>query len=254
MANHIDINEAITKVIKDQNINIDNIKQKPNLNPILWDENDTLHDDVRKTLLLNAYEFIKFLKIDNLKVKDIIVTGSNANYNWCDYSDIDIHVIIDFDQISKNKDFLSEFFKTKKSLWEEKLQATIKGHDIELYVQDINEPHSSTGTYSILNNKWISKPIKKMISIDINNVKQKFHKFVDIINEILEARDDDYLLKMLNKLKKKIKKYRESGLYNLGEYSTENLVFKLLRMYGYIDKINKIINNIKKSKLTLENE
>jgi len=60
---------------------------------------------------------------------------------------------------------------------------------------------------------------------------------------------------MINLLKNKIKKYRQAGLNSdLGVFSTENLVFKLLRNYGYLDKLTKYKDNIIKNKLTLEYE
>ena len=37
---------------------------------------------------------------------------------------------------------------------------------------------------------------------------------------------------------------REAGLDKSGEYSTENLVFKLLRSSGYVNQLKDAINNI----------
>lgn len=245
----------LTEIISKKYIDVDILQQKDNLNSKIWNNENKLHFDVRKSMLYNAYEFIKFLKIKNLKIKDIILTGSLANYNWNEFSDIDIHILLDFNQISNNLDFVNEFFKTKKSLWNDKYPITIKGFDVELYVQNINEPHTSTGVYSILNNKWNSKPIKEMVTIDINNVREKTFNFIDIIDSIDNIEDDNYKIKMINLLKNKIKKYRQAGLNSdLGVFSTENLVFKLLRNYGYLDKLTKYKDNIIKNKLTLEYE
>ena len=245
----------LTEIISKKYIDVDILQQKDNLNSKIWNDENKLHFDVRKSMLYNAYEFIKFLKIKNLKIKDIILTGSLANYNWNEFSDIDIHILLDFNQISNNLDFVNEFFKTKKSLWNDKYPITIKGFDVELYVQNINEPHTSTGVYSILNNKWNSKPIKEMVTIDINNVREKTFNFINIIDSIDNIEDDNYKIKMINLLKNKIKKYRQAGLNSdLGVFSTENLVFKLLRNYGYLDKLTKYKDNIIKNKLTLEYE
>lgn len=245
----------LTEIISKKNIDVDILQQKDNLNPKIWDNENKLHFDVRKSMLYNAYEFIKSLKIENLKINDITLTGSLANYNWNEFSDIDIHILLDFTQISNNLDFVSEFFRTKKSLWNDKYPITIKGFDVELYVQDINEPHTSTGVYSILNNEWNSKPIKEMVTIDINNVREKTFNFINIIDSIDNIEDDNYKIKMIDLLKNKIKKYRQAGLdSNLSVFSTENLVFKLLRNYGYLDKLSEYKDNIIKNKLTLEYE
>jgi len=245
----------LTEIISKKNINVEMLEQKDYLNPKIWDDNDKLHFEVRKSMLYNAYEFIKSLKIDNLKINDITLTGSLANYNWNEFSDIDIHILLDFTQISNNIEFISEFFRTKKSLWNDKYPITIKGFDVELYVQDINEPHTSTGVYSILNNEWNSKPIKEMVTIDINNVREKTFNFINIIDSIDKIEDENYKLKIVDQLKDKIKKYRQAGLESdLSVFSTENLVFKLLRNYGYLDKLSEYKDNIIKNKLTLEYE
>lgn len=245
----------LTEIISKKNINVEMLEQKDYLNPKIWDDEDRLHFEVRKSMLYNAYEFIKSLKIDDLKINDITLTGSLANYNWNEFSDIDIHILLDFTQISNNIEFISEFFRTKKSLWNDKYPITIKGFDVELYVQDINEPHTSTGVYSILNNEWNSKPIKEMVTIDINNVREKTFNFINIIDSIDKIEDENYKLKIVDQLKDKIKKYRQAGLESdLSVFSTENLVFKLLRNYGYLDKLSEYKDNIIKNKLTLEYE
>lgn len=245
----------LTEIISKKNINVEMLEQKDYLNPKIWDDKDRLHFEVRKSMLYNAYEFIKSLKIDDLKINDITLTGSLANYNWNEFSDIDIHILLDFTQISNNIEFISEFFRTKKSLWNDKYPITIKGFDVELYVQDINEPHTSTGVYSILNNEWNSKPIKEMVTIDINNVREKTFNFINIIDSIDKIEDENYKLKIVDQLKDKIKKYRQAGLESdLSVFSTENLVFKLLRNYGYLDKLSEYKDNIIKNKLTLEYE
>ncbi|MFA5528685.1 MAG: nucleotidyltransferase domain-containing protein [Peptostreptococcales bacterium] len=245
----------LTEIISKKNINVEMLEQKDYLNPKIWDDKDKLHFEVRKSMLYNAYEFIKSLKIDDLKINDITLTGSLANYNWNEFSDIDIHILLDFTQISNNIEFISEFFRTKKSLWNDKYPITIKGFDVELYVQDINEPHTSTGVYSILNNEWNSKPIKEMVTIDINNVREKTFNFINIIDSIDKIEDENYKMKIVDQLKDKIKKYRQAGLESdLSVFSTENLVFKLLRNYGYLDKLSEYKDNIIKNKLTLEYE
>jgi antitoxin component YwqK of YwqJK toxin-antitoxin module len=47
----------------------------------------------------------------------------------------------------------------------------------------------------------------------------------------------------LKKIKDKIKNMRKNGLYKEGEYSTENLVFKVLRNSGYLEKVINLKNN-----------
>lgn len=252
--NDLNVYNLLEDIIKPSQIDTDIIKQKDSLNPKLWDKDFSLKNDIRKYLLKNALFFLNYLNIENLKISDITLTGSSANYNWNDYSDIDIHIIMDITQISNNLEIVKEFLKTKKDIWNNSHNIKIKGIDVELYVQDVNEEHTSTGVFSILNNKWISKPIKQMISIDVNNIKHKTLDIINIIDMILNIKDKDTAYIYVKKIKDKIKKYRQSGLNEFGEYSTENLVFKLLRNYGYLDKLEEFKNTLIDNKLTLENE
>jgi hypothetical protein len=53
---------------------------------------------------------------------------------------------------------------------------------------------------------------------------------------------DDVSLEKIESLKDKIKKMRESGLETGGEYSTENLAFKLLRRRGELNTLYALMN------------
>ena len=68
---------------------------KEKLNDKIWNKDLTINQKVRKNLLQIAKDFIEFIKIKNLKIIDIVLTGSIANYNWHSKSDIDLHIIID---------------------------------------------------------------------------------------------------------------------------------------------------------------
>ncbi len=60
------------------------------LNPKIW-QGGRLDGKVRLKLLEIAQAFVDFVGID-LDVEDYTITGSNANYTWTDYSDLDLHV------------------------------------------------------------------------------------------------------------------------------------------------------------------
>ena len=75
------------------------------LNPKLW-QGGRLDGKVRLKLLQIARAFVDFVGID-LDVKDYTITGSNANYTWSKYSDLDLHVIIEGEvDISVDNKFL----------------------------------------------------------------------------------------------------------------------------------------------------
>ena len=52
-------------------------------------------------------------------------------------------------------------------------------------------------------------------------------------------------------LRKKIKEFRQSGLETGGEYSYENLTFKLLRRNGYIQKLLRLKTTLTDKKLSV---
>ena len=114
------------------------------LNPKLW-SNGKLRKKLRAGFLKIANEFYKFLDVD-APVKDIIIIGSSANYNWTEHSDIDLHVVINYLKVGDNLYLVEKYLQAKKSIWNSKYPLTYKGMNIELYTQDSNENlHGSVG-------------------------------------------------------------------------------------------------------------
>ena len=249
-----DIVDILKEIIEPEAVDVSSIKMNDTLNPLIWESEDKMKSEVRKILLLNAIRFIQFCDVENLKYTDVILTGSMANYNYNDNSDLDVHIVMDFDQISQNKGFVSDFFKLKKQLWAEKLPVQVKGHDVEMYFQDASEKHISSGTYSLVKDKWLNKPIKKIIDINTANVKTKSANLINAIEDLESIKDGESFLKNYTKLKEKIKKYRQTGLAKEGEFSTENLVFKVLRNNGYLQKLTDLKNNYLTKELSLNEQ
>jgi len=125
------------------------ISIKKQLHPGIWDE-ESLNFAVREKLLDIAKDFIDYLEIlDPEDVEDVRLTGSLANYNYTSYSDLDLHVVVDFEKLLGNNKFIESFFKAKKTVWNNKHDILIKGFDVELYVEDDGEVHHATGIYSV---------------------------------------------------------------------------------------------------------
>lgn len=246
------ISDVLKEVVEPDSVDVSSIKMNDTLSPLIWDSNESLKPDVRSVLLKNAKRFIEFCNIENLKFNDVILTGSMANYNYTDQSDLDIHILLDFNQISENKEFVGDFFKLKKQLWADTLPIQVKGHDTEMYFQDIAEPHHSSGVYSLMKNDWIRKPIKKIINIDSADVQLKSADLINDIDDLETNRSEKDFLKKHEQLKNKIKKYRQAGLDANGEYSIENLVFKVLRNTGYLEKMVEMKNDYLTQELSLK--
>jgi peptidoglycan hydrolase-like protein with peptidoglycan-binding domain/predicted nucleotidyltransferase len=232
---------------------------KDELNPKIWkssgNDEKTMNPKVRARLLDIAYEFIEFLKVD-VVVSDIIMTGSLANYNWSTFSDIDLHILVDFNQFPESQlPLYTELFTLKKTMYNDKHNITIYGYEVELYIQNESEAHFSSGVYSVLHDEWINKSKKENVEIDTNLIKNKATKWMEIIDGALENAQDEPLddaKKLIQKYKDKIKKYRTCGLEKDGEYSDENLVFKVLRRNGYMQKLFDFENEYTDKKLSIK--
>lgn len=234
---------------------IKSFKSKDTLSNQIFEEdkgNFMMRDDIKTALLKIADDFIESLGVEFF-IHDIVLTGSLANYNWSDFSDVDLHIVIDYKESKYNSEILKEFFDAKKNIWNEKHNIVIKGYDVELYVQDVNEEHVSSGVYSILHNKWIIEPEQKNPNIDDRMILQKGEEYMKKIDNIIEkGKKGVDVLNDIENIRSKIKSFRQSGLDSGGEYSYENLTFKLLRRNGYIGKLLKLKITLTDKKLSVE--
>jgi hypothetical protein len=211
-----------------------------------------MRDDIKIALLKISDDFIESLGVEFF-IHDIVLTGSLANYNWSNFSDVDLHIVIDYKESKYNSEILKEFFDAKKNIWNEKHNIVIKGYDVELYVQDVNEEHISSGVYSILHNKWIIEPEQKNPNIDDRMILQKGEEYMKKIDNIIgKGMKGVDVLNDIENIRSKIKSFRQSGLDSGGEYSYENLTFKLLRRNGYIGKLLKLKITLTDKKLSVE--
>jgi len=148
--------------------------------------------------------------------------------------------LLDYRNIDENTELVKEFFNAKKADWNKVHQIMIKGHEVEIYVQDVHEPHISTGIYSLLEEQWIVKPSLEVPKINYETIKIKAKSIMDQIDrveELYKKNNFEAAQNVSDLLKGKIKRLRRCGLAERGVYSTENIVFKTLRNNGYIKKI-----------------
>lgn len=209
------------------------------LNQRIWAGDDHVRPGVKAALMDIVDEFMEGLDMD-LDVKDIIVTGSIANYNWSKFSDIDIHILIDFESVNKNKEMVKKFFDAVRSNWNKLHNILVKGHEVEIYIQDEPEPHISTGVYSLLHDRWLVKPKKVRPAIDRKGATKKMKSLAREIDKLSSTYDLGQYEKAFNlaeRIKGKIKRMRRAGLDRSGIYSPENLAFKMLRRSGDIEQL-----------------
>jgi hypothetical protein len=231
---------------KDQ---IQSLLPQDHLNPEVW-EQGKLKKDIRKALLRIANEFYISLEI-NVPVDDITFTGSLANFNYTKFSDIDLHLLIDYSKVDENYELVKNYMMAKKSTWNDGHDIRVKGYEVELYPQESSEPHHSTGVYSVLRNTWLTKP--KMIDpkVDIHCVKHKAESMMYEIDNVLKSPNR---LEKIKALKEKIRNMRQAGLERSGEFSVENLAFKVLRRNGYLKKLYDTARKDYDSSLSLKQE
>ena len=214
-----------------------------------------MNSKVRLRLLDISDKFWDSLNISWCHPDDVIITGSICNYNWSKFSDIDLHVIVDFKKVDERTEFVKEFFDSKKNNFNSQHQdLKIFGFPIELYVQDISEVNISTGMYSLYKNKWIKEPNPnniKEIGLNKYEIKEKSAYFMTCIDELKDefnSTDDDaklrQILRKAQSLKLRIKRMRKNDLEKNGEMSIGNIVFKTLRRTEYMGNLLHLIVSI----------
>ena len=103
---------------------INSFSVKKTLNPKVWENPEnpdkaTMVPKVRKALMRIAEEFINYLGED-VFVEDIVLTGSLANFNWSEFSDFDLHILVDLQQYEKDSELYKELYNLKNDPLETK--------------------------------------------------------------------------------------------------------------------------------------
>lgn len=229
---------------------INEYETQSTLNPKLWDDT-RLKPKLDKKFIRIAKAFYDFLEID-APILDIILIGSNANYNWTEHSDIDLHVVIDYQSINKNLHLVKNYMMAKKSLWNTNYPLTYQGMAIELYAQDWNDKlHSTVGQYSLAKGKWIKQPSADTVSVDDDIIDEKARPLEYQI-DALKPTDPKLRVKIENILLH-LRRMRQTGLEAEGEYSVENLAYKKLRNSGHLERLKELLRTSTMTSLAVEN-
>jgi hypothetical protein len=216
------------------------------LNPLLW-QGDELRQDVRAKLLELSREFIKTLKMDVLPLQDIVITGSNTNLTYTPQSDLDLHLVVDMSKVYGGGDLVTQFFDSKRRLWDATYDIKIHDIEVEVYVEDTAETVEGNA-YSLMTNEWITRKDITRTKYNDRSVRAKYNYMSRQIERVLERADE---LDDITRLMHKLKNYRQTGLDKHGEFSTENLVFKALRNNGWLDEITAKKIDLTNTKLSL---
>jgi hypothetical protein len=214
------------------------------LNPKLWDH-DKLKPQVQGALLRIAEDFKQFVEVP-FKVLDIVIAGGNANYNYTSKSDIDLHLIADYDTIQCDRE-AAELFDTKRLLYKRDFDVDIFGIPVELYVEDHRMPAVSS-SYSVLRSRWIKEPNKDMPEYDREEVERLTARWTEVLQTAAKTGD----LQVCRKTVQLLRKFRQMGLQTpQGEFSTANLVYKSLRNADVLKSITTLIDRLHDQQLSL---
>lgn len=214
------------------------------LNPKLWN-NFELKEEVKDKLEEITEAFIDYLEIPREAILDVRITGSSANFNYTKYSDIDLHLIIDYEKVHEDCPLVDGYLWSKKAIFNNEHDISIYDIPVEVYCEDSNQEAISNGVYSLLNDEWIKKPEKIEPTTNDVAVESKF-------NELKEAIDKTDDSEEAEKLLSKIYEMRKAGLSEEGEFSTENLAFKKLRDAGMLERLKTMKKEKIDKQLSLE--
>lgn len=249
------LNEITSELVEPDDVDLSSFNIKKHLNPKFWDDGH-LDTRIRLKLLDIADDFFDSLGVDWVEPEDVIITGSLANYNWNDkYSDIDLHILVDYEDVDERVDFVREYFMLKKNEWNEKHKGLrIFGFPVEVYVQDANEAHASSGVYSIDRDEWITEPDREKIrsgKVDKKHIREMISTYmnkIDCLIDIYKHHKDDkhemeHVAKDAAEILDEIKAVRKKDLAKYGrEMCDGNIIFKALRRADYIGKLIKLKN------------
>jgi hypothetical protein len=211
------------------------LKYHNKLNPKLW-KGDQLKDGLVEVLIKNAYEFAKYSGVSKSRIKDIVITGGNVNYNYTKFSDVDVHLMCDVSGLNSDK-----LYEKKVSWTASHKNLKVAGYPIEFYAaNDKDHFPNGQGVYSILENRWLIVP-KHLDHVDVlrdPKVIDKINHHVKYIRTLLKSGTDEEI----KAYKDRLRTMRGAGLHHGGEFSVENVVYKDLRNRGLLEKLNNKIH------------
>ena len=251
MGDHVTFDKQLAEEVEPESF-----EMRDDLEPRIW-KDKKLKQRVRKHLMKIAKDFIDGLPAP-VKIKDVTLTGSLANYNWSNYSDVDLHIIVDFLDVDENLTLVKSFFDNARMRWNNTHNIQIRGYDVEIYVENVNEGHKSSGVYSIMNDEWIKAPKKFNTTIDFGAARRKADDIefqVNITDNLMIVGKYKQALKNVDRLKRKIKNMRRAGLESpKQEFSIENIAFKILRRNGILDLLQQLKTQAYDNMLNIKEE
>lgn len=204
----------------------------PTLNPKIWGPDNKLLPDVKVKLDEIVEEFAESIDVP-LTIIDAHIVGSNASFNYTEHSDLDLHCIVNFSRIDADPTITETWMWAEKKLFNDDYDISIRGINVEIYVEDVGSNTMSNGIYSLFQNDWIKFPEPIDVEVDEKSIQLNVSELEPEINEILDYGDLNEVENCIDQLYL----MRKNGLATDGEYGVGNQTFKELRNLGYLDKL-----------------
>ena len=212
-------------------------------------END-LREDIRKVLLRVVDDsLVGLAKKDEIVLPEFIVlTGSLTGPNWDEFSDVDLHIGVDFfqfDDSSLTRKYLALYASDFNHQHYELLN-----RDLELYFQDVTETHDSPGIYNIEDAHWMKVPdgIRIEVTKQMQKAASNYRVEVDILVAEYELSSKSQASSFLEKLLaywQNIRSARSEGITTGGRESFGNQVFKQLRRNDVLKDLSDLVRQVR---------
>jgi len=228
----------------------ESIEKHDILNPKLFGDDELLKPEVLDKIKAIVAEFSNGLAEDDIElpIEEVIIIGSNVSYNYSKDSDLDVHIIVNTDELDYPAEIYDKLYSAYRSLFNKKFDIEFYDIPVELYVETGDLPRVSNGVYSVTDNCWIKHPVQQNIpDIDLDEFNKIFSiwedKYIKTKAENTVEAVDQFITDVYN--------LRKQGLTTGGEYSEENLVFKEIRNLGYLDELKELKNVLTSEDLSL---
>jgi len=235
-------------------------------------EGNKIKKQLRNMIISNFENWLD----SEIEIKKMCVIGSICGYQYTDFSDIDVNVVIDSDEKELNK--LAKILPNGN---------LYKNHPINYYLT-LNDENikSAEASYDLINEKWLKKPSKDDVQVPVTYALEIARFFMDGFDlRIAEYERDLKELEMLqgylkdndleldkNEIEKRIIFKKEELMADLDSInvgykmlrafrneafegedteflidiktshpnkSINNIVYKLIERFGYMDKLHK---------------
>ena len=80
-----------------ESVDLSSFEMHDKLDRDFWNQpDDNLDPEIQEKLLIIANDFYDSLEVGDVPYEDVTFTGSLAAYNYSRFSDVDLHILLDF--------------------------------------------------------------------------------------------------------------------------------------------------------------